>query len=94
VVSLKIFTSRIGATEVAQTRSCMKQKLEIILNIGCNCARPSMAIVPSIHSTKLLGLCILPMVTYRWKFEDNVPIVTRGKVITLLESDRIKVNSR
>ena len=63
VVSLKILTVTIVATEVAQTRRCTKQKLQIILNIGCKCAKPSMAIVPSIRFTKLSGLCILAMVT-------------------------------
>ena len=92
MVSLKILTGRIVATEVAQTRRCTKQKLQIILDIGCNRARPSMAIVPSIHSTKLLGLCVLAMITQRWKFEDNIPIVMRGKVINMLELDCIKVN--
>ena len=94
MVSLEILTGMIGATEVAQTRICTKQKLQIILNIGCSRARPSMAIVPSIHSTKLFGLCIMAMVTLKWKFKENVPIVTRGKVINMLESDCIKVNSR
>ena len=65
VVSLKVLTVTVVATEVAQTRGCTKQKFQIILKVGCNCARPTMAlaIVPSIHSTKLLGLCVLAMIT-------------------------------